>query len=363
MSTEKSALFFLNRKGGGSHFTYEICREIAVNSKETQIFLPYNNQQRELFEKLGLKITFLPHYSSYVTFFLFFSCALPFNAIYILFYLKRNNIKKVICTMPSLYFPFIALFFKLIGVRYHLIIHDAEQHLGEKSFFQSLAFKLDLCLADKFFVLSRHVGEQLQDLTNKEVVLIKHGALSFGVDGLDGAPKFFLKQKKRKILYVGRIKEYKGVRYFLEANEISSDRDDVEFICAGSGGIDGLDDAELKMKYPGTNIILEWLSDRDVVQLISECDVVVLPYIEASQSGVIPLALNYGKPLIVTKVGGLKEQVNDDFAITISPGSVSDIVNAYEMIADDSLLMDMSRAAKFYSKESVGWGEIVKRLI
>jgi glycosyltransferase involved in cell wall biosynthesis len=39
--------------------------------------------------------------------------------------------------------------------------------------------------------------------------------------------------------------------------------------------------------------------------------VVVLPYVEATQSGVIPVAYSFGKPVVATTVGGLPAQVDD----------------------------------------------------
>jgi glycosyltransferase involved in cell wall biosynthesis len=44
---------------------------------------------------------------------------------------------------------------------------------------------------------------------------------------------------------------------------------------------------------------------------VAKCKVLVLPYIEASQSGLIPIAHAFGKPVVVNSVGGLPEQVID----------------------------------------------------
>jgi glycosyltransferase involved in cell wall biosynthesis len=56
-------------------------------------------------------------------------------------------------------------------------------------------------------------------------------------------------------------------------------------------------------------IINRWLSDREIEDLISSHSLVVLPYIEASQSGIIPLANALGVPVVVTPVGGLASQI------------------------------------------------------
>jgi glycosyltransferase involved in cell wall biosynthesis len=53
----------------------------------------------------------------------------------------------------------------------------------------------------------------------------------------------------------------------------------------------------------------EFISEERTAEYFQRASVVVLPYIEASQSGVIPLAYSAGKPVVATKVGGLPEMV------------------------------------------------------
>ncbi|MEM4847079.1 MAG: glycosyltransferase family 4 protein, partial [Thermosphaera sp.] len=53
----------------------------------------------------------------------------------------------------------------------------------------------------------------------------------------------------------------------------------------------------------------EYISDEKRAELFRRASIVVLPYVEASQSGVIPLAYTFEKPVIATTVGGLPEMV------------------------------------------------------
>ena len=64
------------------------------------------------------------------------------------------------------------------------------------------------------------------------------------------------------------------------------------------------------MGDPGRYVVRnEFVSDIERAQLFSEATVVVLPYVEATQSGVVPVAYSFSKPVVVTAVGGLPEAV------------------------------------------------------
>ena len=53
------------------------------------------------------------------------------------------------------------------------------------------------------------------------------------------------------------------------------------------------------------------MPNEEVAVLFGAADVVVLPYVTASQSAVVPLAVRYGVPVVASRVGGLPEVVED----------------------------------------------------
>ncbi len=62
---------------------------------------------------------------------------------------------------------------------------------------------------------------------------------------------------------------------------------------------------------PGVTVENRWVPDEEVAALIAWADAVVLPYVEASQSGVAPGAIAAGRIVVATRVGGLTEQLSD----------------------------------------------------
>jgi hypothetical protein len=94
-----------------------------------------------------------------------------------------------------------------------------------------------------------------------------------------------------------------------EAWEIASPNN-LELILAG-GNMSLLLKKRVKGIH-GLRILDGWLTEDEMESLISGAEFIILAYVEASQSGVIPIAHGFGVPVLVTKVGGLTEQIFED---------------------------------------------------
>ena len=112
-----------------------------------------------------------------------------------------------------------------------------------------------------------------------------------------------------EVLFFGRIWEYKGLEYLIRAEPlITSIVPEAKIVIAGRGEDFGR--YRRMMVHPDKFVIHnEYVSDAKRATLFRRASVVVLPYIEASQSGVIPVAYSFCKPVVATTVGGLPEMV------------------------------------------------------
>ncbi len=110
-------------------------------------------------------------------------------------------------------------------------------------------------------------------------------------------------------LFFGRIDKYKGIENLLQAY-LKVENCRYPLIIAGNGK---LTDEENKLLTKCKNVILlnRYILDGEMKWLFSHCLAVVLPYIEATQSGIIPLAYNYNKAVLVSKIPGLIQFVDD----------------------------------------------------
>ena len=138
------------------------------------------------------------------------------------------------------------------------------------------------------------------------------------------------------VLFFGRISEYKGLKYLIHAEPLISERvPTARFVIAGTG--DNLDTYRRMMTHPDKFTIYdEYLSNESRTQLFRKASVVVLPYTDATQSGVIPVAYSFAKPVIATAVGGLPAQVDDgSTGILVPPRNAHALADAIVRLLRD----------------------------
>jgi glycosyltransferase involved in cell wall biosynthesis len=113
------------------------------------------------------------------------------------------------------------------------------------------------------------------------------------------------------VLFFGRIYAYKGVDILIRSAPLVLRRfRNIKFIIAGRGeNFDKYEDMILDPSF--FEIRNRHIPDTEVAQLFTDADIVVLPYVEASQSGVLAIANAFGKAVVVTDVGELASAVKD----------------------------------------------------
>jgi len=150
------------------------------------------------------------------------------------------------------------------------------------------------------------------------------------------------------ILFFGRIWEYKGLEYLIRAEPLISARlPDVRILIAGEG--EDFSRYTRMMVHPQRFIVHnEYISEERAAEYFQRASVVVLPYIEASQSGVIPMAYSAGKPVVATTVGGLPEMVDDGYTgYLVSPRDARQLAEALtRLLLDKPLCRQMGMNAK-----------------
>jgi glycosyltransferase involved in cell wall biosynthesis len=116
------------------------------------------------------------------------------------------------------------------------------------------------------------------------------------------------------LLFFGFVRRYKGLRHLIQALAIVRQKLAARLMIVGEFWEDerpyralvqqlGLGDA--------VQFVNGYVPNEDMPRYFSAADVVVMPYLEATQSGVVQLAIGFERPMIATSVGGMPEAVAD----------------------------------------------------
>lgn len=277
--------------------------------------------------------------------------------------LSEQQIEVAICTMPSIWDVAALTVLRGRKSRYILVMHDAKLHPGDHYPMRETVHRLGIETADALIVLTDHVGRAAQDLYGfpaHRIWTVPHGRLSF--DAGIAAPRAFPSRPIR-LLFFGRIVKYKGLGHLLDAYRILRRRNiAVELDIVGSGDL-----APYKPHLaglPDVTITNTWVDEEKIAQALTQADIVVLPYLEASQSGVAASALTAGLPIVATPVGGLVEQVRCGETGIIAKGmQAEDLAAAVQRFIDDPALYETcSAGALRHAREELGWRRIANRV-
>lgn len=191
-----------------------------------------------------------------------------------------------------------------------LTIHDPEHHSGDWT-----SRKTPQWVVNHGFRQADHVivhGDKLVPqvcqrfgFSAQQVHSIPHVAMGKTTPSEDSS----IPTDPNCILFFGRIWDYKGLKYLIEAEPmISAECPDVKIVIAGEG--DDFEPYRRQMVNEGRFAVYnEWISDQRRAELFCQSAIVVLPYTDATQSGVVPVAYNYKKPVVATDVGALSDAV------------------------------------------------------
>ena len=215
---------------------------------------------------------------------------------------------------------------------------------------------------DYFILLSEKVEKDLLKLlpAAKSKVLPHPVYSNFGLPLDKDEAKSFLKIKAEKvILFFGFIRDYKGLDILLEAISLLKDRLDIRLLVAGEfysnkeKYLSLIDKLDLKK-----NLLMftDFIPTSEVKYYFSAADCVILPYRDATQSGIVQIAMNFRKPVIAANVGGLGEVIIDGETGYIvdkeNPAMLAEaILKFYEDEKEEIFVSNIEKEVEKYSWE------------
>lgn len=253
----------------------------------------------------------------------------PLDYLFVLLIKRRKNVSVVATVhnnLPHEIRFFDRYFFKNF---YQLVDHFIFHSMQNKIDFESLFFQLE----DNFHEIP-HYSYEVQESDHKP--------------------------DQTSILFFGSIRHYKGLDILLEALGKVRKELDFSLTVAGNPEIDMAPLKDLSIKNGiKTNWQLGWVDKEDIDRIFADHHIVVLPYRNIDNSGVVNLAMSYGKVVIASEIGGLKYLIkNEENGFLVPAEDVSalssTIERLLEMDFDETIRIGKNAKNLMQTKYSLG---------
>lgn len=294
-------LWYWGRRGGGSQFTLGLARALSQHpGVSLSLSLSSYGELTSSFCELGLPIRLFNTYRDIKGF---------VGGLIRIPGIKRELINDgsgcdvVISTMSHLWTPLVAPALTRAGIPFISVVHDAMPHPGDLTLAWDWRMRHELDAARAVITLSDQVAAAVRHRApHTPIIRMPLPALLLNAS----SPK--RSTNIGQFLFFGRIREYKGLTLLRDAFKILHLRHPyISLRVVGEGNAEACAPGLAGM--PGVSVECRWVPETEIPALLGAASVVVLPYREASQSGIVPQALAMGVPVVATPVGGLVEQV------------------------------------------------------
>ncbi len=304
------ALHYWGRRGGGSQVTLHLARHLVSRTSDLKVFLALaqHNSEMNRFRASGLHI-------------LSFSrpdlrnlwrkaWALPRELSRQADAMAALKPDAVIMTMNSPFaWPFIHLL-RRRQLRVIYVAHDAEPHPGDYAqLWQRVTQALLIKNADRVVALSGNVSRRLAERDPASASKTS----TIPLEAFYPTRRSLLSERRStegpvRLLFYGRLLPYKGLDLLIQALGPLKGDSRWRLTLAGSGPLE----SEVRRafaEWPQVDLELGWIPDQRMDELFSSHHLLLCPYKEASQSGVIAEALSWALPSLVMPAGALPEQI------------------------------------------------------
>jgi glycosyltransferase involved in cell wall biosynthesis len=252
---------------------------------------------------------------------------------------------------------------KIRHKKVYYILHDPVPHSGETHWRKKIVSSIYYKFIDKFLLYSTFST----DLFNRNFPRYAERTLTLQTPiytNLKIPIQSKISSIGKKVLFFGRISPYKGVELFYAAAEhLSKEFKDVQFIIAGKAMGGYTPDFLSDNSNPQIKIINQFIDLETLSELMTESSFCVLPYLDATQSGVVMTAYAYDLPVLVSDCPGLMEYCFDSSNFSFRNGELSDLINKMRnLLVDESLIQENKRDIGLYAARNVSEENVVKIL-
>ena len=354
-------LWYWGRRGAGAQIT----RALALALKhrpgvEVALSISAQCELRGEIERLGVTVDAVPTYGGALGFVARLP-AVPGLARRLRQQAQAFHADAVVSVMTHLWTPLVAPALRRAGLRFVPMIHDAEPHPGDPAFLWEHRLRAELGAAAEAIVFSASVAAGVH---RRRPDLVLH-RLPLGAtlrEGMNPAPP---RDEGAGVHFVnlGRLRRYKGLDLLRDAWPLlRRHHPEATLLVAGEGDAQAL--APGLAALPGVTVQVRWLTEEDMAGFVGAADAVVLPYREASQSGLVAMAHALGVPAVATPVGGLAEQVRDGVdGIVAKDVTPEALAEAMALACDPQRRATLAAGARESGRRLTDWDAMAARLV
>jgi D-inositol-3-phosphate glycosyltransferase len=254
---------------------------------------------------------------------------------------------------------FLMIYCRLRNKKIVLTAHNVNRGKRDSrdSLLNRLTLKVQYRLADHIFVHTENMkSEIISDFGVRPEAVTR---IPFGMNiavprtalsSTAAKDKLGIRAQEKTILFFGRIAPYKGLEYLLTAFQAILRNDpDCRLLIAGEpmqGYEEYLDRIRAIISQTGIqdHLIqkLEYIPDEDTELYFKAADVLVLPYKDIFQSGVLFLGFSFGLPAITADVGSFREDVAPGRrGFLFEPGNPTSLADSIEQFFASDLYRDL----------------------
>jgi glycosyltransferase involved in cell wall biosynthesis len=271
------------------------------------------------------------------------------------------------------------VYYKLCGKKIAFTAHNVNQARrdAKDSLLNRITLRIQYRLCDHIFVHTQKMKDELcQDfgVAENTVTVIRH-PINDAFPDTDLTPSeakrlLGLQENEKAVLFFGRIRPYKGIEHLLAAFQLlAANHSNYRLIIAGEpkkGSEEYRNQIEQTVKTeftPGQVIMkIQFIPDEEMEVHLKAADVLVLPYKEIFQSGVLFLAYSFGLPVVATDVGSFREEiVEGKTGFLCQPGDPAELAKAIETYFASDLyknLKDRRQELKDYAEANHSWNAV-----
>ncbi len=274
------------------------------------------------------------------------------------------------------------LYYKALGKKIAFTAHNVNQARRDNkdSWFNRTTLKIQYQLCDHIFVHTEKMKDELRqdfDVAEKAVTVIRYPLNNALPDteltSQEAKQRLGVEENEKTILFFGRIRPYKGIEYLLDAfRQLAADEQgNYRLVVAGEpkkGSEQYLHEVQTAIDTtfaPGKVILrVQFIPDSEMELYLKGADVLVLPYKEIFQSGVLFLAYSFGLPVVATDVGSFREEIIEgSTGFLCKPGDPQELAKALETYFASDLYKNLSlkrQDIKDYANATHSWDAVAE---